>query len=140
MSPSTTTPNTPPSISAAREIRRDTPLRRARTCYTHLAGLAGVTLTDTLLSRRWIEEAGISRGRVDYRLTPSGEEALLDRGVIIPVPSRTQRYSTDASTGPSAAAISLEALAPPSSTVSSPTASSPACPHPAENPSPTATP
>ena len=93
MSPSTTTPNTPPSLNAAREIRRDTPLRRARTCYTHLAGLAGVTLTDTLLSRRWIEEAGISRGRVDYRLTPSGEKALLDRGVIIPVPSRTQRYA-----------------------------------------------
>ncbi len=86
-------PNTPPSPQAAREVRLNSPLRQARTCYTHLAGLAGVTLADALLSRGWIEEAGISRSRVDYRLTPSGEKALLDRGVVIPVPSRTRRYA-----------------------------------------------
>ena len=86
-------PNSPPNPHAAREVRRDSPLRQARTCYTHLAGVAGVTLTDAFLSCGWIEEAGISRGRVDYRLTSSGEKALLDRGVVIPAPSRTQRYA-----------------------------------------------
>lgn len=58
-----------------------------------MAGVAGVTLTDALMSRGWIEEAGIARGRVDYRLTPSGEKALLVRGVVLPVPSRTRRYA-----------------------------------------------
>lgn len=86
-------PNTPPSPHAAREVRRNSPLRQARTCYTHLAGVAGVVLADALLSRGWIEEAGVSRGRVDYRLTPSGEKALIGRGVVIPVPSRTKRYA-----------------------------------------------
>ena len=86
-------PNTPPSPQAARELRRNSPLRQARTCYTHLAGVAGVVLADGLFSRGWIEEAGVSRGRVDYRLTPLGEKALLDRGVVIPVPSRPRRYA-----------------------------------------------
>ena len=86
-------PTTPPSAHAAREIRRNSPLRQARTCYAHLAGLAGVTLMDALLSCGWIEAVGVSLGRVDYRLTPSGEKALLDRGVVIPVPSRARRYA-----------------------------------------------
>jgi len=40
---------TPPiSAQAAREVRRDTALRRARTCYDHLAGVAGVALFDEM--------------------------------------------------------------------------------------------
>ena len=32
------------SSQAQREVRRNTPLRKARTCYGHLAGVAGVAL------------------------------------------------------------------------------------------------
>jgi hypothetical protein len=64
------------SAAAAREVRRDTALRRARTCYGHLAGVAGVDLLDALLARGWLVEAADG-----YRLTPAGEYALAARGV-----------------------------------------------------------
>src|SRR5262252_946629 len=35
----------------------DAPVRLARTCYDHLAGVAGVRLYDTLLARGWLEPA-----------------------------------------------------------------------------------
>lgn len=76
------------SARAAREVRRDTPLRRARTCYGHLAGVAGVELLDALLCRGWlVAEEG---SRPLYRLTPEGRQALLARGVALP-PAGTQR-------------------------------------------------
>jgi DNA-binding transcriptional ArsR family regulator len=66
-----------PSAQAGRERRRDTPLRRARTCYDHLAGVAGVALRDALEQRGWLApEAGPS-----YALTPAGAKALARRGV-----------------------------------------------------------
>src|SRR5207244_195721 len=40
-----------PSKQAGRERRRDSPLRRARTCYDHLAGVAGVALLETMRTR-----------------------------------------------------------------------------------------
>src|SRR5439155_15545247 len=36
-----------PAARAGRERRADTPLRQARTCYDHLAGVAGVDLLST---------------------------------------------------------------------------------------------
>jgi DNA-binding transcriptional ArsR family regulator len=68
-----------PSRQAGRERRRDTPLRRARTCYDHLAGVAGVGLLETMRRRRWlVERAG---DRPGYELTPAGARALEQRGV-----------------------------------------------------------
>ena len=76
----------PPSAQAAREVRRDTPLRRARTCYGHLAGVAGVELMDALLRRGWLEAVPAQPGakRVHYTPTPEGVSALSSRGVAIP--------------------------------------------------------
>ncbi len=76
---------TPPSPQAAREVRRDTPLRRARTCYGHLAGVAGVRLMDELLERGWLETMPVSpeARRVCYALTTDGASALRERDVII---------------------------------------------------------
>ena len=71
----------PASVAAAREVRRDSPLRRARTCYDHLAGVAGVELMDALHHKGWLEEQGKSKSRTHYRLTPRGEQALAVRGV-----------------------------------------------------------
>jgi hypothetical protein len=67
------------AIAAAREVRRDTPLRRARTCYDHLAGVAGVALLDALLARGWLVAAPAGQ----YQLTAAGERALASRGVDV---------------------------------------------------------
>ncbi|MDP6549889.1 MAG: hypothetical protein QF659_07445 [Dehalococcoidia bacterium] len=76
-----------PKISpqAAREVRRDTPLRRGRTCYGHLAGIAGVVFMDTMLDLGWLDETaeiGLDR-RVRYTLSVAGALALDARGVDV---------------------------------------------------------
>ena len=70
-----------PSAQAGRERRRDTPLRRARTCYDHLAGVAGVAMLESMRARRWLtthDDEGPG-----FALTRSGEVALLKRGVAV---------------------------------------------------------
>ena len=75
------------SAAAAREVRRDTALRRARTCYGHLAGVAGVELLDDLLRRGWLAAEAGSPPR--YAVTPEGERAFGERGVtVLPATSR----------------------------------------------------
>src|SRR5262245_53420075 len=50
------TPTTPRrSPQARREIQGNTAIRQARTCYDHLAGVAGVQLLDEMLHRGWLE-------------------------------------------------------------------------------------
>ena len=74
------------SAQAAREVRRDTPLRRTRTCYGHLAGVAGVQLMEQLLSRRWLEAipGGPGERRVRYAPTGVGILAFAALGVQLP--------------------------------------------------------
>ncbi len=76
----------PPSPQALREIRRDTPLRQARTCYGHLAGVAGVRLMDELLQRGWLEAipTGPDARRIYYAPTAGGADSLARRRVVIP--------------------------------------------------------
>lgn len=73
------------SDQAAREVRRDTPLRRARTCYGHMAGVAGVALMDQLISLGWLEENPLpaSGNRVSYGLTAKGLQAMEEEGVNV---------------------------------------------------------
>ncbi len=78
------------SPQAAREVRRNTALRQARTCYDHLAGVAGVDLLDALCERDWVEVDG-GETRPQYHLTPSGEVALRARGVSLVQARRTRR-------------------------------------------------
>ena len=65
------------------EVRRDTLLRQARTCYGHLVGVAGVALMEELLRLKWVEEleAPVSGNRVGYGLTTKGNMAMSDLGV-----------------------------------------------------------
>lgn len=79
----------PRSAQAAREVRRNTAIRQARTCYDHLAGVAGVQLLDEMLRRGWVVADGV--GRPLYRLTPQGAQALTDRGVNIPLARKSRR-------------------------------------------------
>src|SRR5262249_52362128 len=69
-----------PSAQAARLVRRDAPIRHARTCYDHLAGVAGVRLLDELRGRGWLAAAGDGDSS-PLRLTAAGAAALVARGV-----------------------------------------------------------
>jgi DNA-binding transcriptional ArsR family regulator len=77
------------SAEAARAVERDIPIRQARTCYDHLAGVAGVQLLDALLTRGWLMLEDGPRPR--YRLTPAGETALRARGVDLESARRARR-------------------------------------------------
>lgn len=87
------TPEQPPrSPQAEREVRRNTALRTARTCYDHLAGVAGVQLFGQLLDRGWIElEEPLVLPRPDYRLTERGAAALVERGIDTPFIEKAKR-------------------------------------------------
>jgi DNA-binding transcriptional ArsR family regulator len=79
----------PAGARKSRHNRRpspDEPLRHARTCYDHLAGVAGVTVCKAFLSRGWIEPIVDGRGTFQpgYGLTDSGSAAMSVRGVAIP--------------------------------------------------------
>jgi DNA-binding transcriptional ArsR family regulator len=87
------TPSTPHrSPQATREVRRNTAMRQARTCYDHLAGLAGVQLLDEMCQRGWLEpNAPEENVRSCYRLTPQGTQALRKRGVDVVHASKARR-------------------------------------------------
>ena len=77
--PPTSAPSAP-SPQASRQVQRNTPLRQARTCYDHLAGVAGIKLLDEMVRRRWLV-LGQKGDRPQYNLTPEGGRALMMRGV-----------------------------------------------------------
>lgn len=78
-----------PSPQAGRERRRDTPLRRARTCYDHLAGVAGVDLLAEMRERGWLRPG--PKGRPAFELTAAGERALAQRGVEVDAARASRR-------------------------------------------------
>jgi DNA-binding transcriptional ArsR family regulator len=69
----------PAAETARRAVRDDAPVRLARTCYDHLAGLAGVRILDAFLGRGWLEP----RGEREFELTATGESALEREGVDV---------------------------------------------------------
>lgn len=76
------------STRAGSERRRDTPLRRARTCYDHLAGVAGVELLEAMQARAWIRA---ERGGSGFALTARGEQALARRAVDVAAARASRR-------------------------------------------------
>lgn len=82
-----------PSPRADRERRRDTPLRHARTCYDHLAGIEGVQLLREMQRRGWLHG---TRDGPAYELTASGMRALLGRGVDVEAARVSRRRFTAA--------------------------------------------
>jgi hypothetical protein len=64
----------------------DSEMRRARTCYDHLAGELGVALTDAMVERGYLvldADAG--------ELTAEGSGFLVDIGVDLSAPARSRR-------------------------------------------------
>jgi DNA-binding transcriptional ArsR family regulator len=74
----------PPSFRPPSRI--DSEMRRARTCYDHLAGELGVAITDAMIERQYLvldADAG--------ELTAEGADFLVKIGVNLAVPLRSRR-------------------------------------------------
>lgn len=69
-----------------RESTRGEKIRHARTCYDHLAGQLGVTLTDSLQHQRIIQATNDA-----YELTDRGQARLEDLGLDIAALRRRRR-------------------------------------------------
>lgn len=83
-------PATPPrSAQAAREVRRNSAIRQARTCYDHLAGVAGIALLDDLLRRGWLMPD--ADDPTAYALTAEGTHALKALGVDVAAAESARR-------------------------------------------------
>ncbi|HEY7067619.1 MAG TPA: metalloregulator ArsR/SmtB family transcription factor [Chloroflexota bacterium] len=78
------------SAAATRAVVGNAPIRHARTCYDHLAGVAGVQLLDELLARGWLE-APVGPGQARYGVTDAGAAALSARGVEVAAARRARR-------------------------------------------------
>jgi len=90
----------PAEVRSLKEGHRLALLRRARTCYDHLAGQLGVSIFASLVERCAVvggdglhhvdvarEDRFSAPGRdVAYRLTPGGRELLAGLGVALPAP------------------------------------------------------
>jgi hypothetical protein len=79
----------PRSLGAAREVRRNSAIRQARTCYDHLAGVAGVQLLEALLAHGWLMPQDDHCLR--YCLTPQGSAGLIARGLDLAHLSKVRR-------------------------------------------------
>lgn len=79
------------SRQATALVTNDAPIRRARTCYDHLAGVAGVQLLDEMLARGWLRADADDGKRTHYALTASGEQELAARGVDLARASASRR-------------------------------------------------
>jgi DNA-binding transcriptional ArsR family regulator/DNA-binding PadR family transcriptional regulator len=89
--PAATTSRPKRSRQATALVTNDAPIRRARTCYDHLAGVAGVQLLDAMLSRGWLRTEADDGKRTHYALTASGERELAARGVDLAGASVSRR-------------------------------------------------
>ncbi|QVQ51209.1 winged helix-turn-helix transcriptional regulator [Spiractinospora alimapuensis] len=75
----------PEPVGGLRRVRANEALRRGRTCYDHLAGRLGVTLTDAL------NRTGLLDQGTGFALTNAGLDWFVD-GIGMPPPSaRTRR-------------------------------------------------
>jgi len=75
------------SSEALNHVKSNSEIRQCRTCYDHLAGVAGVGLLDEMLREGWLVANVIKRlgasGRMVYRLTRLGSKSLEERGVDV---------------------------------------------------------
>jgi DNA-binding transcriptional ArsR family regulator len=67
--------------------KMDAAIRKARTCYDHLAGRLGVALADRLIERRYLAPADSG----DFRVTRGGERFFADFGIDLAAARRQRR-------------------------------------------------
>src|SRR5438067_4029060 len=79
----------PEPVRSLRQGTRATALRRARTCYDHLAGKLGVELMAALLERELLANGAARGGEPDYRVTEAGLGAFRELGIdLVGIPGR----------------------------------------------------
>ncbi|QKG84699.1 helix-turn-helix transcriptional regulator [Kroppenstedtia pulmonis] len=78
----------PPEIRSLRQSTQLKELRKARSCYDHLAGDLGVKILDRLIEYQWLEELGGKK----LQLTEEGEIHLVKWGVDVDL-ARNKRRS-----------------------------------------------
>jgi hypothetical protein len=78
----------PRGVAASRLVRDDAPLRQARRCYDHLAGVAGVALCDEFQQRGWL---AFETRTSAFQLTADGAAALGRLGVDVATARRARR-------------------------------------------------
>ena len=64
-------------------------LRKARTCYDHMAGELAVKLYDYCLEQAWL--IGDKEDNCAYELSEAGEEALINLGIDVTTTRKTRR-------------------------------------------------
>lgn len=83
------------SSGAIREVRKNSEIRQCRTCYDHLAGVAGVELLEEMLGSGWllknIEKRGGKIDKISYQLTQFGKKSLEKRGIDVDRAVRSNR-------------------------------------------------
>lgn len=96
-------------VRSLREGTRAQALRRARTCYDHLAGQVGVALMAAMLQRGYVtggdgtfrpetvsRDKRIGHGHdLDYQLSPAGQAFVIEFGVALPPRRPVVRYCVD---------------------------------------------
>jgi DNA-binding transcriptional ArsR family regulator len=75
----------PPASGPVARALEASPIRRGRTCYNHLAGILGVSITDALLRHEWLALEGRT-----FELTVAGEAGLAELGVDVAAARRTR--------------------------------------------------
>jgi DNA-binding transcriptional ArsR family regulator len=85
-------------VRSLRQGTRAAALRRARTCYDHLAGRLGVELMASLLDRELLANGAVRGGEPDYRVTEAGLSTFGELGIdLARIPGRRPavRYCVD---------------------------------------------
>ena len=70
------------SKQAEKLVQENSPIRQARTCYDHLAGVIGVQMLDLFLENGWLV-AKNEDNKTNYFLTDYGKEKLSSIGINI---------------------------------------------------------
>lgn len=75
------------SRGALKEVMANSEIRQCRSCYDHLAGVAGVELLQDMLKLGWLleedDEGREKSSKILYKLTERGTSLLRERGVDI---------------------------------------------------------
>ncbi|MFB6467813.1 ArsR/SmtB family transcription factor [Cytobacillus sp. Hz8] len=76
-----------PSIKSLKDFSRTEKVRIARTCYDHLAGKLGVSLTEAFIQKGYLIE-----GEVDFLVTDMGEKFFRDFDIDLDALRNKRRY------------------------------------------------
>lgn len=84
-------PNFSISTQASKEVKINSPIRQCRSCYDHMAGVAGVELLNKMIRIGWLSKDANAGNKITYSLTKSGSKSLRAKGVNIDDARKSKR-------------------------------------------------